>query len=128
MPTRWFLDKAWSCVDFIIKEPFIGISKNLNQVNDVTFQQTAFIPKHYNNIQEKALSYSLEDNDQNNLDNIILGYISERETKKQLERRNIFSENMNLNIMIKSSDRHDYNANNIKNPLKHQGKGRPAGK
>ncbi|CAG8476891.1 3631_t:CDS:2 [Scutellospora calospora] len=52
IPTRWLCDEVWTCVDSIIKEPFIRISKNLNQVNDVAFQQTAFIPKHYNNIQE----------------------------------------------------------------------------
>jgi len=37
----------------IFKEPYIGTSsKNLKLTNDVIFQQTNFIPKHYDNIQE----------------------------------------------------------------------------
>ncbi|PKK64537.1 hypothetical protein RhiirC2_787353 [Rhizophagus irregularis] len=67
------------------------------------FQNTnlqGFIPKHYNNIQEvqvcyqmqkkmkysqiisyfkKALNYSIEENDQKNLNNLILFYIANKE-------------------------------------------------
>ncbi|CAG8570679.1 11785_t:CDS:1, partial [Cetraspora pellucida] len=132
--------------------PFIGTSsKNLKQSNHA-LQQSTFISKHYNNIQEvqvhqylqkktqygqlirhfkKALNYSLKDNDQSDLDNIILAYIFKKEAKLnaavQLERGNILSENMDLDNMLKLPDRHVYNINDIKDPIKYQGKGRPAG-
>ncbi|CAG8694887.1 13457_t:CDS:1, partial [Cetraspora pellucida] len=80
---------------------------------------------------KKALNYSLKDNDQSVLDNIILAYISEKEAKLnaavQLERGNILSENMDLDNMLKLPDGHVYNIDDIKDPTKYQGKGRPAG-
>ncbi|CAG8616472.1 5489_t:CDS:10 [Dentiscutata erythropus] len=80
---------------------------------------------------KKALNYSLKDNDQSGLDNIILAYISEKEAKLnaavQLERGNILSENMDLDNMLKLPDGNVYNIDDIKDPTKYQGKGRPAG-
>ena len=106
----------------IFKEPFIGTSsKNLKQT-DIISHQGDFIP----NIQEfqvrqhiqkkieygrlmghfkRALNYSLEDDDQNNLDSILLAYISEKKAnREQLERRNALNENINLGNEMKLSD------------------------
>lgn len=154
MPMRWLKDEVWNCIDLISKEPYIGTSsKNLNQTNDGIAQITNFIPKHYDNIQEvqvhqhtqkkieygrimghfkRALNYSLEDNDQNNLDSIILTYISEKEAKlnakAQSERNTLLNENINLDNRMKLSDGRIYDIDDINDPIKHQGKGRPAGK
>ena len=92
MPTRWLQDDVWDRVDEIFNEPFIGSSsKNSKQPQDhsTVQQQPDFNPVHYNNIQEvqvrrciqkkidygrllghfkKAINYSLEDNNQQNLD------------------------------------------------------------
>ncbi|CAB4481111.1 unnamed protein product [Rhizophagus irregularis] len=74
------------------------------------------------------------DNDQNNLDDILLAYISKKEAKlnakaqSELEGRNILNENINLSNEMKLSDGQVYDINNIKDPIKRQGKGRPAGK
>ncbi|CAG8679510.1 11266_t:CDS:2, partial [Racocetra fulgida] len=145
--------EIWQIIPYILPKPFIETSsKNLNQADNV-FQKAEFIPKHYDNIQEvqtrqhlqkkieygrlighfkKALSYSLKDNDQSGLDDIILVYISEKEAKlnneMQSERENVLNENMNSDNVIKLSDDHVYNVDNIKDPTKHKGKGRPAGK
>jgi hypothetical protein len=151
MPTRWLQDDAWNQVDFISKEPFIGTSsKNLKQSqdNDIA-REPDFVPMHYNNIQEvqtrhyiqkkidygrlmghfkKALDYSLEDNDQKNLDDIILGYISEQQAKRQAkvqsEMGNVLKEHRNNEIKL--SDGRVYDVDDVKAPIKHNCKGRPA--
>ncbi|CAG8750749.1 44452_t:CDS:2 [Gigaspora margarita] len=102
--------------------------------------QSAFIPKHYDNIQEvqahqyqqkknriwltyghfkKALNYSLKDNNKSSLEAKINAAI-------QLKKENILSENMNIDNMLKLSDRHIYNIDDINDPTKYQGKGKPA--
>ncbi|RIA96809.1 hypothetical protein C1645_814845 [Glomus cerebriforme] len=82
MPTRWLQDNAWNHVDIISNKPFIGTSsKNLKQLQDNnTVQQANFIPMHYDNIQEVQIR---KDNNQQNLDDIILAYISEKQAKWQ---------------------------------------------
>ncbi|CAG8777146.1 3562_t:CDS:1, partial [Rhizophagus irregularis] len=71
-------------------------------------------------------------NDQNNLDDILLAYISKKEAKlnakaqSELKGRNIFNENINLGNKIKLSDEQVYNINSIKNLIKRQGKGKLA--
>jgi len=141
MPTRWLQDDVWDRVDEIFNEPFIGSSsKNSKQPQDhsTVQQQPDFNPVHYNNIQEvqvrrciqkkidygrllghfkKAINYSLEDNDQQNLDDIILSYISERQAKRQTvtvrtarsseqleETRNILEDSRKSNNEITLSD------------------------
>jgi hypothetical protein len=105
MPTRWLQDNAWNQVDSIYSEPFIGTSsKNLKIIQDDNVNPKIYLPKHYNSIQEveicrytqkkmdygrmmghfkQALNYSLDDNNQENLDGIILAYIAERESIHQ---------------------------------------------
>ena len=138
---RWLKDEVWDGADLILQEPFIGTSsKNLKQT-DICYQ-TNFIPKHYDNIQEvqvhqhiqkkieygrlmghfkRALNYSLENNDQNNLDSILLAYISEKEAKlidkEQLERRNVLNENLNSGNEMKLSDGRIYDLNDIRDPI-----------
>jgi len=106
MPTRWLQDDVWNRVDSILNESFIRTSfKDSKQTQDDNINQGIdLIPKHYNNIQKKtkirhymqkkldygqimghfklALNYLLDDHDQENLDNIILAYISEKESKQ----------------------------------------------
>jgi len=78
----------------------------VEQLQFDTTQRTNFIPTHYNNVQKiqaqdyvqkridygqlmgyfkKALNCLLADNDQNNLDNIILVYISEKQAKQETD-------------------------------------------
>jgi len=155
MPTRWLRDDTWGQIDHIFKEPFIGTSsKHLKQLQYIdTAQGTNLIPTHYNNIQEvqvrnhvqkknnygrlmghfkKALDFSLEDGDQDNLDNIILTYISQKQAKRkanaQSETRNILEEYRNLGDKIKLSDGRVYDVDCVKDPIKHNCKGRPANK
>ena len=77
---------------------------------------------------KKVLDYSLEDNDQKNLDDIILDYISEQQAKQQakvqLEIENVLKEHRNNKIKL--SDGHVYNVNDVKALIKHNCKGRPA--
>ncbi len=77
---------------------------------------------------KKALDYSLEDNDQNNLDDIILNYIFEQQAKWQVkvqsEMGNVLKEHRNNEIKL--SDRHVYDVDDIKVLIKHNCKGRPA--
>jgi len=162
MPTRWLQDDVWDRVDEIFNEPFIGSSsKNSKQPQDhsTVQQQPDFNPVHYNNIQEvqvrrciqkkidygrllghfkKAINYSLEDNDQQNLDDIILSYISERQAKRQTvtvrtarsseqleETRNILEDSRKSNNEITLSDGRVYDINDINDPIKYNCKGRP---
>ncbi|CAG8695197.1 4670_t:CDS:2, partial [Dentiscutata erythropus] len=125
MPTRWFQNDLWEHLDLISKEPFIGLLSPKSQ--DKNIQQ--IVLKHFNNIQEtmiqhhvqkkveygrlmgnfkKALNYSMEDNDQKNLNELILSYIARKEKK-----------------LVDSCI---YDADNIQDPIAHQGKGRPATK
>jgi hypothetical protein len=77
---------------------------------------------------KKALNYSFDNNDQKNLDDIILAYIAEKETiMTQLENGNVLKDN-NTNNQLKLSDGRTYDVDDIENPLKRQGKGRPATK
>ncbi|CAG8750912.1 15453_t:CDS:2, partial [Rhizophagus irregularis] len=137
----------------MIKEvwPFIGTSsKNLKPIHDDNIDQRIYLnPRHINHVQEveiryytqkkvdygrimghfkKALNYSFDNNDQKNLDDIILAYIAEKETiMTQLERGNVLKDN-NTNNQLKLSDGRTYDVDDIGNPLKRQGKGRPATK
>ncbi|GES96856.1 protein FAR1-related sequence 5-like [Rhizophagus clarus] len=123
MPTRWLQDDAWNQIDLISNKPFIGTSsKNLKSTSS-SDPRIYPIPKHHNNIQEvevrhhtqkkvyygrimghfkQALNYSLEDNDQENLDNIILTYIAEKELKQQNKtqsvKRKTLKDNDNQNL------------------------------
>jgi hypothetical protein len=154
MPSRWLQDDVWNRVDIIFNEPFIGTStKNSKQHQDYNNSDSAtdFIPTHYDNVQEvqisrrhiqkkvdygrimghfkKALDYSLEDNDQQNLDDIILAYISEKQAKQEQssetsERSVVIDEN-NENNVIKLSDGRVYDINDVNDPLIHNCKGRP---
>ncbi|CAG8530143.1 7368_t:CDS:1 [Funneliformis caledonium] len=77
---------------------------------------------------KKVLDYSLEDNDQKNLDDIILDYISEQQAKRQAkiqsEMENVLKEHRNNKIKL--SDRCVYNVDDVKALIKHNCKGRPA--
>ncbi|CAB4484721.1 unnamed protein product [Rhizophagus irregularis] len=130
---------------------FIGTSsKNLKPIHDDNIDQRIYLnPRHINHVQEveiryytqkkvdygrimghfkKALNYSFDNNDQKNLDDIILAYIAEKETiMTQLERGNVLKDN-NTNNQLKLSDGRTYDVDDIGNPLKRQGKGRPATK
>ncbi|RGB32299.1 hypothetical protein C1646_763058 [Rhizophagus diaphanus] len=132
MPTRWLQDDTWNHVNTIFNKLFIGTSsKNLKQIQDNdTVQQANFIPMHYDNIQEKAVNYSLEDNDQQNLDDIILAYIFKKQAKweaiAQLE-TNILEEYRNSNV-IELYDRCVYDIDSIKDSTRHNCKGKPTTK
>ena len=139
MLTRWFRDDVWDRVDSILNESFIRTSfKDSKQTQDNNINQGIdLVPKHYNNIQKKtkihhymqkkldygqimrhfklALNYSLDDHDQENLDNIILAYISEKESKQHnVIQSEILEDNQNLG----SSNGHIYNVDDVKDLMK----------
>ena len=100
---------------------------------------------HYDNIQEvqirscvqkkidhgrlmghfkKAVNYSLEDNDQQNLDNIILAYISEKQAKRQAMAQletNILEKHRNLGEIELHYGR-VYDINDVNDPIRHKKK------
>ncbi|CAG8581137.1 17484_t:CDS:10, partial [Dentiscutata erythropus] len=144
MSIQWFQDNIWNKVELASNEYFIGVSsKHLNNFYDNSLQRTYLIPKHYNNVQEehvhqhirkklyydqlmghfkKVLHYSIESNDQNALDDLILSYISEKETNRQTNMQSeyeILRENINSNCEIKLFNGHVLDANNVKDPLEH---------
>jgi hypothetical protein len=148
MPTRWLQDDAWNQVDSIYSEPFIGTSsKNLKIIQDDNVNPKIYLFKHYNSIQEveirrytqkkmdygrmmghfkQALNYSLDDNDQENLDGIILAYIAERESihqnKTRAAKRKVLDDNQNLVNILKMPDGRMYDINDIEDPIKRQEK------
>src|SRR6266498_5262296 len=77
---------------------------------------------------KKILDFSLKNNDQNSLDNIILAYISKKQAKQkvktQSEIRNILEEHRNLGNKMELSDECIYNVDSIKDLIKHNCKGR----
>jgi hypothetical protein len=146
MPTRWLQDDSWKCLDNISKEPFIGTSSRKHQ-DDNNIQK--LFPRHCNNIQEaeirhhvqkkveygrlmgnfkKALSYSMEDDDQRNLNDLILSYIAEKEEKREAEAQIAVIENQTSNNVVKLTDGRVYDANDVKDPVVRRGKGRPPNK
>lgn len=74
---------------------------------------------------KKALNYSLEDDDQGDLDKIILAYIADKEAKREA---NTQLTNTDSNNVVKLSDGRVYDVDDIKDPLVHHGKGRPPNK
>jgi len=79
---------------------------------------------------KQALNYSIDDNDQKNLDNIILAYISEKESKRekevQLERKRVPADNQDSNHELELFDDLTYSIDDIGDPIKYRSKGRPA--
>ena len=72
---------------------------------------------------KKALNYSLEDNDQGELDDMILAYIANKEAKREAEA--ITEDNQIPNNVVKLSGGRVYDVDNVRDPLTHRGKGRP---
>ena len=146
MPTRWLKNESWNQLDIISKKAFIGVSSSQLSSDDDNTQQ--IFPSHCNNIQEaeiryqvqkkveygrlmgnfkKALNYSMEDNDQKNLNELILNYIARKEDKREAEARNAtVLEVHNMDSVLKLDDGRVYNTGDIKDPLVRRGKGRPA--
>ena len=80
---------------------------------------------------KKAVDYSLEDNDQQTLDDIILIYISEKQAKRQAMAQSAWSDTRNVledrksDNEIKLSDGRVYDIDDINDPIRHNCKGRP---
>ncbi|CAG8818188.1 21369_t:CDS:1, partial [Dentiscutata erythropus] len=73
----------------------------------------------------KALSYSLEDNDQNDLDELILTYIAKKEEIRNTQTQQIPVKEYQASGQIKLSDGRVYDYDDIEDPVAHKGKGRP---
>ena len=131
-------------IDSIYSEPFISASSQNFSINN---NEQILNPRHYNNVQEiqvqrqvrkkmnygkimghfkQALNYSLDDDDENNLDDLILSYIAkmveEREIKDQSATTEPFQASNNT---VKLHDGRVYNVNDVKDPTVRRGKGRP---
>ncbi|EXX71033.1 hypothetical protein GLOIN_2v1487965 [Rhizophagus irregularis DAOM 181602=DAOM 197198] len=76
---------------------------------------------------KKALNYSIDDNDQKNLNDIILSYIAKKEEKRKNEARLASIESQTSNNM-RLRDGRIYNVESIKDPIIHKGKGKPLSK
>jgi hypothetical protein len=77
---------------------------------------------------KKALNYSLEDNNQKDLDKIILAYIANKKAKREADIQLTNTDSNNVNNVVKLSDRRVYNVDDIKDPLIHHSKGWPPNK
>ncbi|CAB5380290.1 unnamed protein product [Rhizophagus irregularis] len=142
MSARWLQDNAWENIESLYNEPFISAGGHKSQ--NTTLQ--GFIPRHYKNVQEvqvrhqmqkkmeygrimghfkKALNYSIEENDQKNLDNLILSYIANKEKQRENTQLAVIEGHQTSDDIVKLSDGRVYNASDIKDPLAHRGKGRP---
>ncbi|RHZ78356.1 hypothetical protein Glove_165g180 [Diversispora epigaea] len=115
MPTQWLQDNAWDNINLIFNEPFVRTSsKNLKPIhNDDDSQRAYLIPKHYNNIQEVE----------------IRPYITEKELKQQNKsqpKKRKVLEDKNSIDELKMPDGRIYDVDSIEDPVKRQGKGRPA--
>ncbi|CAG8640178.1 10609_t:CDS:2, partial [Racocetra fulgida] len=133
-------------INFIYSELFVSTSlqkyQNKNNICNL-------IPKHHYNIQEaqvqlclqkkidydhlidhfkKALNYSLEDNDQNNLDELILFYITKKKAMRNIQIQQIYTNENQASVNIKLSDEYIYDVNSIKDPVVRRGKNRPLSK
>ncbi|RIB05963.1 hypothetical protein C2G38_2218255 [Gigaspora rosea] len=73
---------------------------------------------------KKALSYSLEDNDQNVLDELILAYIAKKEEIQNAPTQPIAVEESQALSDLKLSNGRVYNYDDINDPVVHRGKGR----
>ncbi|GES84294.1 protein FAR-RED IMPAIRED RESPONSE 1-like [Rhizophagus clarus] len=112
MPTRWLQDDAWNQIDLISNKPFIGTSsKNLKSTSN-SDPRIYPIPKHHNNIQEVEVRH----------------HTQKKQNKTQSVKRKTLKDNDNQNLSneFKTSDGHVYNVNDIEDPIKCQGKGRPS--
>ncbi|CAB4401537.1 unnamed protein product [Rhizophagus irregularis] len=77
-------------------------------------------------ILKKALNYSLDDDDENNLDDFILSYIAKRVEEREARYQSTTTNEIQpSNNIIKSKDGCVYNVSNIKDSTVRQGKGRP---
>ena len=67
---------------------------------------------------KKALNYSMDDNDQKSLNDLILNYIARKEDKREAEVRNAtVLEVHNMDSVLKLNDDQIYNTDDIKDPL-----------
>ncbi|CAG8576118.1 21773_t:CDS:2, partial [Gigaspora rosea] len=106
MPTRWFQDDLWKCLDAVSKEPFIGVpSKN---VQDGGSMQKVF-PRHYNNIQEAEIRCRVQ-------------------KKAEYEAESQITVIRDQTSSVRLIDSRVYNVDDIKDPVIRQGKGRQATK
>ncbi|GBC30335.2 hypothetical protein GLOIN_2v1487965 [Rhizophagus irregularis DAOM 181602=DAOM 197198] len=115
--------------DFISKEPFIGVSsqkyEDRSRVSSSCTKKMEY-DKLMGNF-KKALNYSIDDNDQKNLNDIILSYIAKKEEKRKNEARLASIESQTSNNM-RLRDGRIYNVESIKDPIIHKGKGKPLSK
>jgi hypothetical protein len=142
MPARWLQDNAWENIESIYNEPFINACAHKSQNENMQ----EFIPRHYNNVQEvqvrhhikrkmeygrimghfkKALNYSIEENDQHHLDDLILSYIADKEKQRENTQLIVTEEHQTSNNIVKLPDGRVYDADDVRDPLVHRGKGRP---
>ncbi|RIA80952.1 hypothetical protein C1645_837803 [Glomus cerebriforme] len=141
--SRWLCDDAWKTIDFIYSEPFINASSQNFLTNN---HEQILNPRHYNNVQEvqvhrqvqkklnygrimghfkQSLNYSLDDNDEKNLDDMILSYIAKKIEERESRCQTATEESQPSNNTVKLHDGCVYNINDVKNPTVHRGKGRP---
>ncbi|CAG8712127.1 12101_t:CDS:2 [Dentiscutata erythropus] len=123
MPTRWLQNDLWECLDLVSKEPFIGLSSLIQHRVQRKLEYGRLIENF-----KKALNYSIEDNNQKNLNELILTYIAKKERKREAEALSVIIENPVPNNIVKLADDRIYNADNIKDPVVRQGKNRQATK
>ncbi|RIA86099.1 hypothetical protein C1645_807950 [Glomus cerebriforme] len=141
IPSRWLHDNAWKTIDFIYSEPFINASSQNFLTNN---HEQILNPRHYNNVQEvqiqcqvqkklnysrimghfkQALNYSLDDDDEKNLDDMILSYIAKKVEECESRCQTATEESQPSNNTVKLHDGRVYNVNDVKDPTVRQGKG-----
>ncbi|RIA96825.1 hypothetical protein C1645_732957 [Glomus cerebriforme] len=77
---------------------------------------------------KQVLNYSLDDDDEKNLDDMILSYIAKKIEERESKCQTATEESQPSNNTVKLHDGHVYNVNDIKDPIVCRGKGRPSTK
>jgi hypothetical protein len=78
---------------------------------------------------KQALNYSLDDDDENNLDDFILSYIAKKIKEREAKDQSRTTEALHpSNNTVKLHDGRVYNVNDVKDPTVRRDKGRPPNK
>ncbi|CAG8530145.1 11591_t:CDS:2 [Racocetra fulgida] len=121
---------TWKYKSLIYHQPFI-IEKLFSNIEELIQKHLScrIIEELKNQIKlignfKKALNYLMEDNDQKNLNELILSYIARKEKKWKVEAQSVIikGQALNNNNIVRLVDSRIYDADNIQDPIAHQGK------
>ncbi|CAG8557308.1 13697_t:CDS:2 [Racocetra fulgida] len=117
--SRTLIKEIWRVAPYIVPDSYQhNIMLNNSSESYAKKMDYSRIISHF----KKALSYSLEDNDQNDLDKLILSYIAKKEAIQNSENQPVSSEKDQDLDSIKLSDGRIYHPDDVKDPVIRRGK------